>query len=353
MCRGWMLGAACAGALSACASGGSGAPRTESAAAASAEIRTLREQNRQQRERIDELVTRQAILESQLRRLRRGDDDGVTADASSDEARPTLRAGPTVGTSAATDAARSDRSRRRRIASATPDDERAAPPDVTSDAGDVGDAAEDDGPRPVLRIHGAADQGAANGEATPPGSSAPGSQPAMPPIGPPLTLPPQMPAPMLPPGIPSALPTAPVPDLPASALFPAAPSPSAPSPYAAAVPEYQVALGYVRQRRFDDALAALSVFLERHPAHPYADNALYWRGEVHYARRSYREAIRDFASVVERYPQGNKVADALLKIGMSYARLGDSTRARAYLDRVVREFPGSQAAAAARREVPR
>ena len=52
--------------------------------------------------------------------------------------------------------------------------------------------------------------------------------------------------------------------------------------------------GSVEIPRFDEALTSLTDFLSRYPDHEYADNALYWRGEIFYARRQYADAAREF-----------------------------------------------------------
>jgi tol-pal system protein YbgF len=116
------------------------------------------------------------------------------------------------------------------------------------------------------------------------------------------------------------------------------------------VREYRAALGFVEARRWNDALGALARFAAAHPDHPYADNALYWQGEVLYAQREYRRAMEILETMIRRYPRGNKVPDALLRLGYCSLRLGDPERARTYFERVRREHPDSVAARLASRE---
>lgn len=116
------------------------------------------------------------------------------------------------------------------------------------------------------------------------------------------------------------------------------------------VAEYQAALQLVSARRFEDAFAALSAFLRAHPDHSYADNAMYWRAETLYARRDFRGAELELGEMVRRFPQGNKVSDALLRLGFCRQRQGDPEGARQYFRRVVAGFPGSVAARLASRE---
>lgn len=112
----------------------------------------------------------------------------------------------------------------------------------------------------------------------------------------------------------------------------------------AAVQAYREALRHLTERRFEEALEALEAFLRAHPNHPYADNAMYWRGEIHYARREYARALAALNALVERYPRGNKVPEALLRIGQCHARMGDRARARQAFERLRTEHPTSVAA---------
>jgi tol-pal system protein YbgF len=108
--------------------------------------------------------------------------------------------------------------------------------------------------------------------------------------------------------------------------------------------DYDAALALVTAKKYDQALDALAAFLVRYPDHPYADNALFWRGECYYARGDYLRAAEQFEGVVTRFPAGNKAPDALLKLGMSRQRLGDPIKAKECFDRLAQSYPQSDAA---------
>jgi len=107
---------------------------------------------------------------------------------------------------------------------------------------------------------------------------------------------------------------------------------------------YDAALGLVAARQYPQALDALAAFLVKWPDHPYADNAMYWRGEAYFARGEYARAAEQFEGVLARFPGGNKVPDALLKLGMCAQKAGDPVRARSYFDRLAQQYPQSEAA---------
>jgi tol-pal system protein YbgF len=122
----------------------------------------------------------------------------------------------------------------------------------------------------------------------------------------------------------------------------------------AAANGYRAAVELVKAGKHDDAVVALRAFIGNHPRHDYADNAQYWLGEAEYAQQDFARALTEFRKVIEVYPRGNKVPDALLKVGYCYLALGQGEKARAVLEQVVTLFPKSEPAtlAAKRLETP-
>lgn len=116
------------------------------------------------------------------------------------------------------------------------------------------------------------------------------------------------------------------------------------------VQDYRAGLSLIREQKFDEALTALSAFLDVHPDHAYADNALFWRGEIHYLRNDTARALKEFKTVEKQHPWGNKLPDALYRIGQIYLKRGDKTRAQAYFEKVREQFPDTAAARLALRE---
>jgi tol-pal system protein YbgF len=106
----------------------------------------------------------------------------------------------------------------------------------------------------------------------------------------------------------------------------------------------ETALAQVQARQYDRGLAGLTAFLTRWPDHPYAENALYWRGEAYFAEGEYLRAAEQFEAVLTRFGSGQKQPDALLKLGMCHERLGATRRARDTWDRLKSDYPRSDAA---------
>ena len=107
---------------------------------------------------------------------------------------------------------------------------------------------------------------------------------------------------------------------------------------------YRRGLSLIREQKFEDALVELDAFSSEHPSHPYADNALFWCGEIHYLRHEYKPALEYFGRIEKLHPWANKAPDALYRIGQIYLRRGDTARAQAYFEKVREQFPNTAAA---------
>ncbi len=114
-----------------------------------------------------------------------------------------------------------------------------------------------------------------------------------------------------------------------------------------AAADYRAAVELVKAGKHDEAVTALRTFIKTYPNHDYADNAQYWLGESFYAQKDYQHALLEFRATIETYPSGNKVPDALLKVGYCYLALGQTEKARAVLEQVVNLYPKTEPAALA------
>jgi len=103
-----------------------------------------------------------------------------------------------------------------------------------------------------------------------------------------------------------------------------------------------------RNRGNDDlAREGFDDFLARYPRSELADEALYWLGEMAYARGDYDVALEKLGTVVEEHPDSTLRADAMMKSVFCHQELGRSDQARSVLLRLQSEFPDSEQAALA------
>lgn len=107
---------------------------------------------------------------------------------------------------------------------------------------------------------------------------------------------------------------------------------------------YQRAFKLLKESRYDQAQKAFKDFLKDYPDSPFSDNAQYWLGEANYVMQKYEIAINEYQALLNTFPDSQKVSHALLKIGYSYAELGNAADATKTLNEVKRQYPGTTAA---------
>jgi tol-pal system protein YbgF len=107
---------------------------------------------------------------------------------------------------------------------------------------------------------------------------------------------------------------------------------------------YDIALGALRQGDYVESARSFQAFLADYPNAPLAPNAWYWLGESYYATQNYPIALRSFDTLLSNFPDSPKAPDAMLKKGYCQIEMGDAGAGRQTLNRVINEFPGSDAA---------
>lgn len=109
---------------------------------------------------------------------------------------------------------------------------------------------------------------------------------------------------------------------------------------------YQAAYALVRGQEYGAAVDAFVGFLDQYPAGRYAPNAHYWLGELYLVldQADPEAARQSFMLLLNQYPDNPKVPDALYKLGRVHFMKGSRDRSREFMERVLREYPGSSAA---------
>jgi len=107
---------------------------------------------------------------------------------------------------------------------------------------------------------------------------------------------------------------------------------------------YQRAFELLKQSQYDQAQKAFKDFLKDYPNSAFSDNAQYWLGEANYVMQKYELAINEYQALLNTFPNSKKVSHALLKIGYSYAELGNAADATKTLNKVKLQYPGTTAA---------
>jgi len=136
-------------------------------------------------------------------------------------------------------------------------------------------------------------------------------------------------------------------------------SPGEGSAPAEEIRDYEDAFRRYRAADYAGAIDRFQVFLQTHPSSEYADNALFWMGESYFKLNDYEQAAVAFDKVVKRFPNGNKVPDALYRQGVSLLEIGNRTKqqktytpaACQIFQRIADEYPNSERVPEARRQL--
>lgn len=117
--------------------------------------------------------------------------------------------------------------------------------------------------------------------------------------------------------------------------------------------EFEAALAVFRKGDFANAQSSFIDFLKRYGQSGYAPSALFWLGNAQYATRDYKEAMINFRSLIAREPDHMRAPEAVLSIANCQIELKDTKGARKTLDDLIRAYPQSEAAGAAKERLPR
>ncbi len=101
---------------------------------------------------------------------------------------------------------------------------------------------------------------------------------------------------------------------------------------------YAFARALLTRLNYDAAQVAFTEFLAEHGDHVLAGNAQYWLGETYYVRRNYSDAASAFIEGYQKFPEGSKAPDNLLKLGMSLAALEQKSDACATFAELLSRF---------------
>ena len=117
--------------------------------------------------------------------------------------------------------------------------------------------------------------------------------------------------------------------------------------------DFESALGIFRKGDFAAAQASFLDFLRRYSQSGYASTALFWLGNAQYATRDYKEAMINFRALVAKEPEHLRTPEAVLSIANCQIELKDTRGARKSLEDLIKAYPQSEAAQAAKDRLTR
>jgi tol-pal system protein YbgF len=112
--------------------------------------------------------------------------------------------------------------------------------------------------------------------------------------------------------------------------------------------EYEAALAVFRKGDFAAATTAFGDFVRRRPQSGYNASALFWLGNAQYATRDYQAAIANFRNMLTVNADHPRAPEAALSIANCQTELKEVKGARKTLEDLIKVYPQSEAAAAAK-----
>jgi len=106
--------------------------------------------------------------------------------------------------------------------------------------------------------------------------------------------------------------------------------------------EYNKALEAYRAGNYDESILLFQNFALSNPPLNLKDNILFWIGSNYVKLEMYDNAIKQFDTVVNQFPRGNKAHDSRLMLGISYYKKGEASRAIEVLESALKYNPPSE-----------
>jgi len=111
---------------------------------------------------------------------------------------------------------------------------------------------------------------------------------------------------------------------------------------------YRAGTAQLKAKNFDAATLSFYDLIVTYPSDPLRESAQFLVADIYFTQKDYRGALAEFEALIDAVPRGERVSDALLKIGQCQKSLGDVSRARRTWERIVKDYPASVAARQAR-----
>ena len=107
-------------------------------------------------------------------------------------------------------------------------------------------------------------------------------------------------------------------------------------------PEYDQALSAYRNKDHDGSILLFQNLALSNPPNHLQDNIEFWIGSNYVALEMYDDAILQFETVLNKYPRGNKVHDSRYMIGVSYSKMGETSKAIEVLEDALKRNPDNE-----------
>lgn len=116
---------------------------------------------------------------------------------------------------------------------------------------------------------------------------------------------------------------------------------------------FSAAMEQYRRRAYGTAREGFQQFITQFPGHDWAADAQYYVGETYREEKDWEGALREYARVLELYPNSKRAPTVLYKSGLVEADRGSTDRACDFFRRTEAGYPSSDEARLAREQIRR
>ena len=117
--------------------------------------------------------------------------------------------------------------------------------------------------------------------------------------------------------------------------------------------DYDAAMEVFRKGDFAAAQGNLQRFVQHYPQTGYMPSALFWLGNASYAVKDYKASLAQFKQMLSLVPTHVRAPEAMLAISNVQLELKDTKAARKTLEDLIKAYPQSDAAQAAKDRLPK
>jgi len=117
--------------------------------------------------------------------------------------------------------------------------------------------------------------------------------------------------------------------------------------------DFDAAMEVFRKGDFAAAQTSLQRFVQRYPQTGYLPSALFWLGNASYANKDYKASLAQFRQMLTQAPAHARVPEAMLAVSNVQIELKDTKAARKTLEDLIKAYPQSDAAQAAKERLPK
>jgi len=114
---------------------------------------------------------------------------------------------------------------------------------------------------------------------------------------------------------------------------------------------YDSGMAAFAAKKFQDAYASFTNYIDKYPKGKLIANARFWLGDSLYGQGEYELAILEYQKVIADYPKHDKAPAALLKQGLAFEKLKDTETAKLVYYKLDDDYPDSKEAAAGKKRL--